>query len=98
MVAARGFVHHVARDDERRAGSGQSAEDVPEAASQKWIETDRRLVEDEELGFREKGGRQRDTGALAARQAIDDARRHVLEFDDADHDLDAIATDAEQAA
>ena len=65
-VAARGLVHDVAGDEQRRAVVGEPAESRPEVAPQHRVEADGRLVEHEQVGPAEQRGRERDACALAA--------------------------------
>ena len=64
-VAALGLVHHVAGDQHRRAVVGEPVEHRPQVAPQHRVETDRRLVEDQQLGAAEQRHRERDPRPLA---------------------------------
>ena len=66
VVGALRLVHDVARDEQRGAVVGEAAEGRPEVAAEHGVETDGRLVEDEQLGLAEQRGGERDAGALAA--------------------------------
>ena len=87
-VAAGRLVHHVARDEQRRAAVGELVEEVPEVAPEHRIEADRRLVEHEHVGLVEQRRGERDAGLLPAREAPDELRGRVGEADTLDHGVD----------
>ena len=74
-VAARRLVHHVARDEQRRAAVGELVEEVPEVAAQHRVEADGGLVEHEHVGLVEERRRERDARPLAAREPPDEPCR-----------------------
>ena len=78
----------MARDEQRRAAVGEAVEELPQVAAQQRIEPDRRLVEDEQVGLAEQRGRERDAGALAAGQPVDDPVAVLLERDVRERALD----------
>ena len=47
VVTPRGFVHHVARDEQAEPGRRKASEQLPEVTSQYWVEANSRFVEDE---------------------------------------------------
>ena len=71
-LAAGRLVHHVARDEQRRAAGGELVEEVPEVAAQHRVEADGGLVEHEHLGLAEERRRERDARLLAAREPADE--------------------------
>ena len=84
LVAALGLVHDVARDEERRPVGRKPRERRPEVAPQERVEADRRLVENEQLGPSDERRRERDAGALAAREPAHDTAGIVAEADQLD--------------
>ena len=72
-IAAVGLVHHVTGDKEGRAGVGQRVEKLPEVSPQHRVESDGRLVQDEQLRPAEQRCPERDPGPLPAGEAVDDA-------------------------
>ena len=88
-VAARRLVHHVARDEQRRAAVGELVEEVPQVAAQHRVEPDGRLVEHEDVGLVEERRRERDARLLPAREPPDEVCGHVGEADALDHRVDA---------
>ena len=76
-VAFARLVHHVARDEQRRARRGQLVERLPQLGAQHRIQPDRGLVEHQHARAAEQRAGERDARALAARQRADElpARR-----------------------
>ena len=73
-------------------------EHVPEIAAEHRVQTDGRLIEDEQLGFAKQRRGERDTGSLAARHRPHDAVRAVAKIDDREHFVDPPGADAENPA
>ena len=98
LVAAVGLVHHVARDEQRRAACGEPVERRPRgrgAAPGRGRRSARRA---RAARGAEQRGRERDAGALAAGEPVDDAGRPAsLEADGRDRRVDAVARHAEDA-
>ena len=75
-VAAVGLVHHVARDEQRRARRPRARGTVCQRSRRSTgSRPDGRLVEHEQLGPAEQRRRERDARALAAGEPVDDAVR-----------------------
>ena len=90
LVAAIGLVHHVARDEQRRAGVREPAERAPEVAAKHRVETDRRLVEDEQVRPAEQRCRERHARALAAGERAHRPPRQPNEIDGLEHLLERV--------
>ena len=88
-VAARRLVHHVTRDEQRRAAVRELVEEVPQVAAQHRVEADGGLVEHEHVGLVEERRRERDARLLPAREPPDEPPGRVGEPDAVDHVVDA---------
>ncbi len=94
-VAALGLVHHVAGDQDRRAVIGEPVEQLPQVLSQDRIETDRRLVEHEEVGPVQQRDREADPRPLAAAEPADHLVGLTAEVDGVDDSGDLVLAHTE---
>ena len=78
LVAVLGLLHHVAGDEQGRAGGGQRGEGRPEVAAQHRVEADGRLVQHQHLRLAEQRGGERDPRAAGHRRGCETTLIGVL--------------------
>ena len=88
LVAAIGLVHDVARDEDRRAVCGEAPEVCPELDSQRGVDADRRLVEEQHVWLVDERAGEREPAAHAARELQCGGVPALLELDKVQHAID----------
>ena len=97
VAEALRFFHVMRREQHRAAGGTELPDDLPELAPRLWIETGRRLIEEQQVRLADERTGNRQPLLLSARQCDDARPPFFFELDERQHLVDRVRVTVERA-